>query len=94
MLLLKKIPPANLKGTLSFLHNRHVRRLEQYLNLMARNCFEQETCWRVLKELNRGSALATVMRQSWAPIRTDIQVNTEILKTLLKSIRDESLLYA
>lgn len=55
MKLIKKIPAGNLKSCLSFLHDRHIRRLNEYIKYMIAGGYEQETCWRVVRELNRGT---------------------------------------
>jgi hypothetical protein len=88
--LVKQIPPANLGGCLSFLHERHVRRLEEYLKLMIDGNYEQETCWRIVRDLNRGSELGSTMRDVWRPIQKLVQLNTQILKTLLQQIEIEN----
>jgi len=38
--------------------------------------YEQETCWRVLRELNRGSELGKEMREIWKPVQKLVTLNT------------------
>lgn len=57
---------------------------------MVEGNYEQETCWRVVRELNRGSQLGKAMREVWKPVQKLVHTNTEILKTLLKKIQEEN----
>ena len=60
--LVKKVSPANLKSTLSFLHAAHVRKLEQYLRHLIKERCEVELCWRIVEALDRSSDLGADLR--------------------------------
>ncbi len=50
--LLKKIPPAKLKQSLSFLHRHHVDRLFKYMQYYFDRHIELELLWRVAECLD------------------------------------------
>jgi hypothetical protein len=63
--LLRKIPPANLKSSLSFLHATHRLKLQSILQFFIKEGHELELCWRVLEAMEEGSELTQALRSGW-----------------------------
>jgi hypothetical protein len=87
--MIKKLSPANLKSTLSFLHASHVSKLEAYLRFSIREKREVELSWRIIEALDKSSDLGRELRKEWEDFSKVLRVNRESLKILLKSLREE-----
>ena len=85
--LLKKISPANLSSTLSFLHATHVQKLEQYVQFLVAEKHEVEMCWRIIEALGNGSTLGKQLRGTWEGLSRQLRVNREGLKMLLRTLK-------
>nr|VVW87464.1 unnamed protein product [Nymphaea colorata] len=86
--LIKKVSPANLKSTLSFLHASHVNKLESYLRFSIKEKHEIELCWRIIEALDKSSDLGQELRKEWEAFSKVLRVNRESLKILLRSLRE------
>ena len=87
--LLKKIPPSNLKSSLSFLHATHAHRLEAILSFFVKEGHELELCWRVLEAMQRGSELTKELRAAWRKLSVGLRAGNAALTLLQKALEEE-----